>query len=47
VGAEYLGNVLLEKLKSLLPDWEKLANSYVPEDYDPPIVLHGGEILEK
>jgi hypothetical protein len=46
VGAEYLGKTLLEKLKSLLPDWEKLANSYVPEDYNPPIVLHGGEILE-
>jgi hypothetical protein len=34
VGAHYLGRVIEEKLKSKLPHWERLANRFVPEDWE-------------
>jgi hypothetical protein len=40
VGAHYLATTLNEKLKSLLPDWEKLARLHVPTDYQTPDIQH-------
>lgn len=36
VGVQYLATALQERLKSQLPVWEKLANKYVPEDWEVP-----------
>lgn len=36
IGAHYLGTVLSVKLKTLLPDWEKLARLHVPKNYHVP-----------
>jgi hypothetical protein len=41
IGAHYLGVVLNEKLKTLLPDWEKLSRLHVPKTYETPDIQLG------
>jgi hypothetical protein len=40
VGAHYLAVALNEKLKTLLPVYEKLARLHVPDDYTASEILH-------
>ena len=36
VGAHYLATVINERLKTKIPEWEKKAYNYVPEDWTVP-----------
>jgi hypothetical protein len=38
IGAEYLGSIMLEKLRHFLPTWKSAARNKVPKDYQMPIV---------
>jgi hypothetical protein len=41
IGAHYIATVLLERLKTKLPEWEKLAKLHVPKDWEVPVIEHG------
>jgi len=36
VGVHYLASVIQERMKSQLPEWERLANRFVPTDWEVP-----------
>lgn len=36
VGAHYIGTVINERLKTKIPEWERKANKFVPEDWEIP-----------
>jgi hypothetical protein len=40
VGAHYIANVLAERLKTKVAEWERLAKLHVPKDYEVPVTLH-------
>ncbi len=41
IGAHYIATVIAERLKTKLPEWEKLAKLHVPKDWEVPIIEHG------
>ena len=42
LGAHYLGTVLSERLKTKIPEWEKLAKLHVPKGWEVPVIEHEG-----
>lgn len=41
IGAHYIATVITERLKTKLPEWEKLAKLHVPKGWKAPIIEHG------
>lgn len=40
IGAHYLGSVLLERLRSKVPEWHKLMCRHIDSKFEVPIVEH-------
>jgi hypothetical protein len=41
IGAHYIAVAINERLKTKIPEWEKLAKLHVPKDWEVPIIEHG------